>query len=231
MSLVSESVRIGILGDFNPEFAPITRPTISLPARRAKAPAPKVDIGMDSNGVAPRSGRPRHPRFLRCLWASPGSPYKSFEGMLKASSSPASTTAVPRYLRRLPVHAHRVANGSRPGRHAEEDPNAKNIVMLSVACAVAEPRSRRRPSFGKVSEIRSVRLLSRGVLWKELIEEEFFCNYELNPEFEWMAMDSGLSGLAAAPRKNAGPRIPRICFRRNLVPTGNCRHVKTTRIR
>jgi CTP synthase (UTP-ammonia lyase) len=29
-----------------------------------------------------------------------------------------------------------------------------------------------------------------------MIEEEFFCNYELNPEFEWMAMEAGFPVVA-----------------------------------
>ena len=34
-----------------------------------------------------------------------------------------------------------------------------------------------------------------------MIEEEFFCNYELNPEFEWMAMEAGFPVVARGSKE------------------------------
>jgi CTP synthase (UTP-ammonia lyase) len=72
------SVRIGILGDFNPEFhshhatnACIEHASAAtnLPVLTEWVPTPSIN----EQTLAGYDG----------LWASPGSPYKSFEGMLR----------------------------------------------------------------------------------------------------------------------------------------------------
>ena len=35
-----------------------------------------------------------------------------------------------------------------------------------------------------------------GYYGKEVVEEEFFCNYEVNPDFEWTAMEAGFPVVA-----------------------------------
>ena len=35
---------------------------------------------------------------------------------------------------------------------------------------------------------------------KEVVTEEFFCNFEINPDFEWAAMEAGFPGVARSPQ-------------------------------
>jgi CTP synthase (UTP-ammonia lyase) len=35
-----------------------------------------------------------------------------------------------------------------------------------------------------------------GYYRQEVVEEEYFCNYEVNPEFEWTAMEAGFPVVA-----------------------------------
>src|SRR5882762_909153 len=82
MSPVSESVRIGILGDFNPEFRSHHATNDSL--RHA---AQKLQLKVESAWLPTPSllepGAAATLDSFDALWTSPGSPYKSFDGMLK----------------------------------------------------------------------------------------------------------------------------------------------------
>jgi CTP synthase (UTP-ammonia lyase) len=70
-------------------------------------------------------------------------------------------------------------------------------VIYPVACAVPG-RSADAPRLsGVVPEIR-LRPGSylAGYYGKQVVEEEFFCNFEVNPDFEWTAMEAGFPVVA-----------------------------------
>ncbi|MGA2005454.1 MAG: hypothetical protein ABSG70_18855, partial [Terriglobales bacterium] len=79
---MTEPVRIGIIGDFNPEFRShhATNDALQHAAR-------KLEMKVESAWVpTPSLVEPGGPALLDSfdgLFASAGSPYKSFEGMLK----------------------------------------------------------------------------------------------------------------------------------------------------
>jgi CTP synthase (UTP-ammonia lyase) len=79
---VNDAVRIGILGDFNPEFRSHHATNDAL-----QHAAAKLKLKLESQWIpTPSVLEPNSHRMLEGfdgLWASPGSPYKSFEGMLK----------------------------------------------------------------------------------------------------------------------------------------------------
>src|SRR5208282_2137167 len=125
------------------------------------------------------------------LWASAGSPFKSFDGMLKGIEFARvhdrpfiGTCAGFQYAL---IECARNVLGVRDATTAEEDPHAKNIVIYPVACAVPN-RDKNAPYLA-------------AFYGKEVIEEEFFCNYELNPEFEWMAMEAGFPVVARGSKE------------------------------
>jgi CTP synthase (UTP-ammonia lyase) len=82
MACVSDPVRIGILGDFNPDFR--SHHAIDESLQHA---AHKLKIEVQSEWLpTPSLLEPGAEKTLETfdgLWASPGSPYKSFDGMLK----------------------------------------------------------------------------------------------------------------------------------------------------
>jgi CTP synthase (UTP-ammonia lyase) len=82
MASVSDPVRIGILGDFNPDFRSHHATNECL-----QHAAHKLDIEVQSEWLpTPSLLEPGAEKTLETfdgLWASPGSPYKSFDGMLK----------------------------------------------------------------------------------------------------------------------------------------------------
>ena len=79
---MNDAVRIGILGDFNPEFRSHHATNDAL-----QHAAAKLKLKLESQWIpTPSVLEPNSYRMLEGfdgLWASPGSPYKSFEGMLK----------------------------------------------------------------------------------------------------------------------------------------------------
>ena len=200
MSCVTEPVRIGILGDFNPEFR--SHHAINDSLQHA---ARKLGIAVESVWLpTPSLLEPNATATLESfdgLWASPGSPYKSFDGMLKGIEFARvrdwpflGTCGGFQYAL---IECARNVLGITDATTAEEDPKAKNIIIYPVACAVPKRAADAPKLSGRVPEIR-LRPGSylAGYYGKETVEEEFFCNYELNPEFEWTAMEAGFPVVA-----------------------------------
>ena len=79
---MNEVVRIGILGDFNPEFR--SHHAINDSLQHAAA---KLNLTVESQWLPTPSllepGAAKTMDGFDGLWAAPGSPYQSFDGMLK----------------------------------------------------------------------------------------------------------------------------------------------------
>jgi CTP synthase (UTP-ammonia lyase) len=200
MSLVSEAVRIGILGDFNPEFRSHHATNDSI-----QHAAGKLQLKVESAWVpTPALAAPGAATALDGfdgLWASAGSPYKSFDGMImgiefaRVHDRPFLATCGG--FQYALIECARNVLGIGDATTAEEDPRAQNIVIYPVACAVPNRDPNAPKLSGKVAGIclRPGSYLA-AFYGKETIEEEFFCNYELNPDFEWMAMEAGFPVVA-----------------------------------
>ena len=198
---MSELVRIGILGDFNPEFRSHHATNDSL-----QHAASKLDVTIESKWLpTPSLLDPEAPTILDsydALWASAGSPYKSFDGMLKgiefARVHDRPFLGTCGGFQYTLIECARNVLGMTDATTAEENPKAKNIIIYPVSCAVPN----RAPDAPKLSgvvpkiHLRPGSYLSSFYGNKEVVEEEFFCNYEVNPEFEWTAMEAGFPVVA-----------------------------------
>jgi CTP synthase (UTP-ammonia lyase) len=199
---VSNAVRIGILGDFNPEFRShhATRDSLQHSAR-------KLNLEVESEWIptpaAAASGAHALLEGFDGLWAAPGSPYKSFDGMLKGIE----------FARRCDwpflgtcggfqyalIEFARNVVGIADADSAENNSGSKNIVIYPVACAVSGRVGDAPKLSGAVPEIRlrpGSYLQSFYGKDKEVVSEEFFCNFEVNPEYEWCAMEAGFPVVA-----------------------------------
>ncbi|MGA9526495.1 MAG: hypothetical protein WBS24_00120 [Terriglobales bacterium] len=196
MTLVNKLVRIGILGDFNPEFRSHHATNNSL-----QHAARKLGIKIESTWAPTTSLLEGTANAVldSCdgLLASAGSPYKSFDGMLKGIESARvndrpflGTCGGFQYM--LIEYARNVL-GISDATTAEEDPNGRNIIIFPVACAVPK-RAAGSPKLSGI--VPHIRLRPGSALAsyydKEVVEEEFFCNFEVNPEFQLTAMEAGL---------------------------------------
>ncbi|HMH00220.1 MAG TPA: hypothetical protein VK555_02340, partial [Terriglobales bacterium] len=136
---MSDAVRIGILGDFNPEFRSHHATNESLQHAAAKLNLPVESAWISTPSVL----EPDAQRMLESfdgIWAAPGSPYKSFDGMLKGIEFARrrdwpflGTCGGFQYAL---IECARNVLGIKDADTAENNSGSKNIVIYPVACAV-----------------------------------------------------------------------------------------------
>ena len=202
---VSDTVRIGILGDFNPEFRSHHATNEAL-----QHAAHQLNMEVKSEWIpTPSLVRPEAEKTLESFdgfLASPRSPYKSFEGMLKGIEF-ARRRDWP-FLGTCGGFQYAFIEFARNVLHiadadsAENNSGSKNIVVHPVACAVPTG-NRDAPKLSGV--IPEIRLRSGSYLQsyygdKEVVSEEFFCNFEINPDFAWTTMAAGFPVVARGPQ-------------------------------
>ncbi len=205
MTAPPEPLRIGILGDFNPEFRShhATNDSLQHAARKLAIPVESAWLPTPSL-LAPDAATLLD--SYDGLWASAGSPYKSFDGMLKgiefARVYNRPFLATCGGFQYTVIECARNVLGIRDATTAEEAPHAKNIVIYPVACALPNRASGAPRLSGLDPEIhlRPGSHLAAFYGDKETIAEEFFCNYELNPDFEWAPMEAGFPIVARGPQ-------------------------------
>jgi CTP synthase (UTP-ammonia lyase) len=196
---VSDSVRIGILGDFNSEFRSHhatndalqhAAAKIGLPVESAWIPTPSL-VSSDAKKIVEE---------FDGLWASAGSPYKSFDGMLKgiefARRNDWPFLGTCGGFQYTVIECARNVLGIADADSAENNSGSKNIVIYPVSCAV--PGAAGEPKLhGMVPEIR-LRPGSylQSFYGKDTVAEEFFCNFEVNPDFEYAVMEAGFPVVA-----------------------------------
>jgi CTP synthase (UTP-ammonia lyase) len=201
---VADAVRIGILGDFDPES-----PTLPAIERSLQHSASQLRIQVEAKWVpTPSLVESNLKKVLEGfdgIWAAPGSPYKSFDGMLKGIEFARrhdwpflGTCGGFQYAL---IECARNVLGIKDADSAENNSGSKNIIIYPVACAVAS-RSGTAPKLsGAIPEIR-LRPGSylHSYYAQDVITEEFFCNFEVNPEYEWAAMEAGFPVVARGPK-------------------------------
>jgi CTP synthase (UTP-ammonia lyase) len=203
---VSDKVRIGILGDFNADFRShhATNDALKHAARKLKMevqgewiPTPSLDNPEAEKTLETFDG----------LWGAPGSPCKSFDGMLKGIEF-ARRRDWP-YLGTCAGFQYAFIEFARNVLHiadadsAENNSGSKNVIIYPVACAVPDRNGNTPKLSGPVPEIRlrpGSYLQTYYGKDKEVVTEEFFCNFEINPEFEWTTMEAGFPVVARGPQ-------------------------------
>jgi len=202
---VAETVRIGILGDFNPEFRSHHATNDAL-----QHAATKLDLRVESEWLpTPSLLELEAQKILESydgLWASAGSPYKSMDGMLAGIEFARrrdwpflGTCAGFQYA---VIECARNVIGIKDADTAENNSASKNIVIYPVACAVAN-RSDDAPKLS--GSIPQIRLRPGSYLQTfygkktDTVTEEFFCNFELNPDYEWCSIEAGFPIAARGP--------------------------------
>ena len=195
-------MRIGILGDFNAEFRSHHATEASL-----QHAARKLDLQVESQWVPTPSLTDSDAGSILenydGLWAAPGSPYKSFDGMLKgiefARSRDWPFLGTCGGFQYALIEFARNVLGIEDADSAENQSTSKNIVIYPVACAVPDRKGDAPKLSGTSPEIRlrpGSYLQSFYGKDKETATEEFFCNFEVNPDYEWCAMEAGFPVVA-----------------------------------
>lgn len=201
---MSDPVRIGILGDYDPKS-----PTLPAVEKSLQHAAAQLNLPVEGHWLAtPGLLDPAAEKKLESfdgIWAAPGSPYKSFDGMLKGIEFARrrdwpflGTCGGFQYAL---IECVRNVLGIKDADTAENNSGSKNIVIYPVACAVPD-RAKGAPKLsGSIPEIR-LRPGSylQSYYSQDTVVEEFFCNFEVNPEYEWAAMEAGFPVVARGPQ-------------------------------
>jgi CTP synthase (UTP-ammonia lyase) len=182
---VSDPVRIGILGDFNTDFRSHHATTDSLQHAARKLHMTVESEWLPTPSLTADTAEKTLERFDG-LWASPGSPYKSFDGMLKGIEFARrrdwpflGTCGGFQYA--FIEFARNVLNIS-DADSAENNSGSKNIIIYPVACAVPSRKGDAPKLSGAVPEIRlrpGSYLQSFYGKGEETATEEFLCNFEI----------------------------------------------------
>jgi CTP synthase (UTP-ammonia lyase) len=201
---VKDIVRIGILGDFNPEFRSHHATNDSL-----QHAAAVLNLAVASQWIpTPSLCEPRARKMLESfdgLWASPGSPYKSFDGMLKgiefARERDWPFLGTCGGFQYAFIELARNVLGIADADSAENNSVSKNVIISPVACAVPD-RGEDAPKLSGVAP--EIRLRPGSYLQsfyaQDEVAEEFFCNFEINPDFEWTTIEAGFPVVARGPQ-------------------------------
>ena len=203
---MSNAVRIGILGDFNPEFRSHHATNDALQHAAHKLGMEVQSEWIPTSSLTQTASEKRLESFDG-LWASPGSPYKSFEGMLKGIQFARvhdwpflGTCGGFQYA--FIEFARNVLNIA-DADTAENNSGSKNIIIYPLACAVPDGKGNVPKLSGAVPEIRlrpGSYLQSFYGKEVETVTEQFFCNFEINPDFEWTTMEAGFPVVARGPK-------------------------------
>jgi CTP synthase (UTP-ammonia lyase) len=198
-----KTVRIGILGDFNPGFESHHATNAAL-----RLAAESCGLGIDACWVpTPSLNSPSAEATLEsydAVFASPGSPYASFDGMLAAIGIARRRNHVfigtcGGFQYTLLEFARNVA-GIADADTREEGSKSRNFVIAPVVCPVAE-----RPTGApKLSGRLPVRIASGSRLASIYgvgeAQEGYFCNFEVNREYQAALETAGLRPAAFGPQ-------------------------------
>ncbi len=200
---MGDAVRIGVLGDFDRENR--SHPATNASLQHAAA---RLDLTVEVEWIpTPRLCETDALALLQGfdgLFASAGSPYRSFEGMLEgirfARERDWPFLGTCGGFQYALLEITRNVLGVTDADTAENNSGSKNIVIYPVACAVPDRPEGAPRLFGMLPEIR-LRPGSylRSFYSQDTVAEEFFCNFEVNPEFEWAPVEAGFPVVARGP--------------------------------
>lgn len=200
---MTDPVHIGILGDFNPEYRSHNATNDALQHAAARLRMKFEPLWVPTPSLLD-AGSAKILESCDGIWAAPGSPYKSMDGILRgiqfARERDWPFLGTCGGFQYALIECIRNVVGIKDADSAENNSGSENIVIYPVACAV-ENRAAGAPKLSGV--IPEIRLRPGSYLesfyGKETAAEEFFCNFEVNPEYEWAAMEAGFPVVARGP--------------------------------
>ncbi|HEX4425632.1 MAG TPA: hypothetical protein VH079_09545 [Terriglobales bacterium] len=201
---MTDAIRIGILGDFNPKFRshPATNEAVQHAAAKLNQ---RVESEWISTASVLETGGQKRLESFDGIWAAPGSPYKSFDGMLRgiefARKRDWPFLGTCGGFQYTLIECARNVLGIADADSAENNSGSKNIIIYPVACAMPDRAKGASKLAGAIPEIR-LRPGSylQSFYSQDTVTEQFFCNFEINPEYEWAAMEAGYAVVARGPQ-------------------------------
>jgi CTP synthase (UTP-ammonia lyase) len=171
-------MKLAIIGDFNPTSK--THLATNTAIEHAKK---YLNIELDTDWISTDSIIPNLDRITetyQSFWIAPGSPYKSMTGALeiikyaRLNNIPVLGTCGG--FQHMAIEFARNVLGVTDAEHAEYDPYASKLVVTPLSCSLA----------GQTLKIKLTdkQSLTYKVFNSDTIEEKYYCNFGLNPEYQ-----------------------------------------------
>jgi len=184
---MSMPLRIGIIGDYRPDFRPHQATQAAL-GHAADALQFAVTIKWLPTLTLAQDSEMQLRRF-DALWCAPGSPYQSMDGALRGIRF-AREQGVPFIgtcggFQHVVLEYARNVLGFKDAAHAESDPDASTLFIVALECSLV----------GQTLQI-SLNPESRvfAMYQRTVIQKEYYCQFGLNPRYQATLHDVGASG-------------------------------------
>lgn len=197
---MADAVQIGIFGDLDP--ASPTLPAVEKSIQHASK-ALKMTVEAKWLPTESLQGKDLEQKLeaFDGLWAAPGSPYKSFDGMLRGIEFARrrdwpflGTCGGFQYAL---IEIARNVLGMKDADSAENNAPAGQVVITPVSCEVPNRAAGTPKLSGTVSGLRIRPGSYLHSFYKaDVVKEGFFCNFEVNPDFEWAFVEAGFPVVA-----------------------------------
>lgn len=182
---MTDQVRIGIIGDYNPTFHPhqATNAAISHAAHQLHVSAqvewlPTPQLVHDTGTKL---------RIFDALWCAPGSPYQSMDGALQgirfAREEGWPFIGTCGGFQHVIIEYARHVLGFTDAAHAESDPDASTLFVSKLACSL----------LGKTMRVHIDPASRAYTMYRRtVVEEQYYCQFGLNPQYQATIHDGGL---------------------------------------
>ena len=171
-------MKLAIIGDYDPLFRPhiATNEAISHVSNR-------LQIQVEFDWIATSQIAERFEMITKtynAFWIAPGSPYKSMEGALSlieyARQNNIPTLGTCGGFQHMVIEFARNVLNVKDAEHAEYDPYASKLVINPLSCTLAGQKL-------KINLTDSASLTYK-IYEASTIEERYYCNFGLNPEYQ-----------------------------------------------
>ena len=183
---MSPRVRIAIIGDFNADFPPHRATNEAIGHAGQSLGVDAVGIWTPTESVSDQLIK-RVLSGAHALWIAPGSPYRSMDGALRAIRW-AREHGVPLLgtcggFQHVILEYARSVLGIADAQHAEYDPYASRLFVVPLSCSLIGQRMRVTLAEGSSAA---------EIYGRSETEEEYYCDFGLNPDHEREIEDGGL---------------------------------------
>jgi CTP synthase (UTP-ammonia lyase) len=207
---MGESLRVGIIGDHDPQFHP-HRATEAALAHAADGLGVSIAVEWVATPSLEEAADVALDGFDG-LWCAPGSPYRSLAGALAgirfAREADRPFLGTCGGFQHVVIEYARHALGFRDAQHAEYDPDASRLFITGLSCSLV----------GQRMEVRVVPGSRAGHAYgRATSEEEYYCTFGLNPAYQALLHDGGLRVVGVDQDGEA--RIVELADRRFFLAT------------
>jgi CTP synthase (UTP-ammonia lyase) len=181
---VPAPIRIAVIGDFNPTYE---AHATNAGALRLAAESLGIEVESRWHATDHLGAVGQALAAYDGVWLVPGSPYADRAAALEAIRF-ARENALPflgtcaGFQHALIEIAHH-ALGLADAEHAEDRPDAERLLLVPVACPVPQHAGGAPKLSGGIAIHLPPGSRTAALYGNSTIREEYFCNYEMNPEF------------------------------------------------